>query len=224
MLRNPTDDRKGARTKALILETALQLFREQGFEKTTMRGIATAAGLSPGNAYHYFMSKDALIQEFYAELQRQRRARAADRLAGSRKLVDRLAAVLHAGVDLMEPYHDFAASFIRTAVDPRSPSSPFSPESAPVRELGLALFAEVVDGSSARPDARMRAVLPELLWLLDLSVTTYWVYDSSPGRARTRELVDGVAPMVARLLSVARLPVLRRLTDDALGLVERLQP
>src|SRR5690242_13107777 len=59
---------KGDQTKALILETALEIFRERGYEETTMRAIAEKAGLSLGNAYYYFHSKEYLIQAFYQRL------------------------------------------------------------------------------------------------------------------------------------------------------------
>jgi len=48
---------KGEQTRALILNTALDLLRERGYERTTMRAIANQAGVSLGNAYHYFGSK-----------------------------------------------------------------------------------------------------------------------------------------------------------------------
>src|SRR5260370_16718497 len=56
---------KGEQTKALILDSALGLLRERGYEETTMRAIARKAGVSLGNAYHYFGSKEHLIQAFY---------------------------------------------------------------------------------------------------------------------------------------------------------------
>src|SRR6476620_7756970 len=59
---------KGEQTKALILTTALEMLHERGYEQTTMRAIAGKAGVSLGNAYHYFGSKDHLIQEFYHRL------------------------------------------------------------------------------------------------------------------------------------------------------------
>src|SRR6266850_2650368 len=46
-------------TRRQILETALALFRERGFEDTTMRDVAARAGLSLGSAYYYFKSKEA---------------------------------------------------------------------------------------------------------------------------------------------------------------------
>ena len=51
----------GEQSRTNILETALRLFRERGFDETTMRDIASACGLSLGAAYHYFPSKEALV-------------------------------------------------------------------------------------------------------------------------------------------------------------------
>src|ERR1700740_314025 len=63
--------RRGEQTRAQILETALALFRDHGYEGTTMRAIARAAGVAVGNAYYYFRSKEALIQEFYRRTHRE---------------------------------------------------------------------------------------------------------------------------------------------------------
>ena len=49
---------KSEQTRALILETAMRLFQERGYDKTTMRAIAQEAGVSVGNAYYYFASKE----------------------------------------------------------------------------------------------------------------------------------------------------------------------
>src|SRR5262245_49303938 len=46
--------------KARIRDAALRLFAEQGFEATTVRGIAAAAGVSSGLVRHHFGSKEAL--------------------------------------------------------------------------------------------------------------------------------------------------------------------
>ena len=57
---------KGEQTRAVIVEAALRLFRENGYEATTMRAIAKEAGVATGNAYYYFGSKEELIQVYYA--------------------------------------------------------------------------------------------------------------------------------------------------------------
>jgi AcrR family transcriptional regulator len=44
-----------------LIETALKLFAEQGMEHTSIKDIATAAGVAQGLIYHYFRSKDDLL-------------------------------------------------------------------------------------------------------------------------------------------------------------------
>lgn len=48
-------------TRHLILETALILFSEKGFDGTSISDIAKASGISKGLAYNYFKSKDDLM-------------------------------------------------------------------------------------------------------------------------------------------------------------------
>ena len=62
---------KGEQTRAAIAEAALRMFREQGYEATTMRAIAKEAGVATGNAYYYFDSKEELIQEEIAQILRE---------------------------------------------------------------------------------------------------------------------------------------------------------
>jgi AcrR family transcriptional regulator len=219
-----TDGTRGAQTRQLILDTALRLFREQSYDRTTMRAIAAAAGVSVGNAYYYFSGKEELVQAFYAQIQEEHRARAAPALAGSADVTSRLRGVLHAGIDVMEPYHEFAATFIKLAVDPDSPSSPFSAQSAASRAAAVALFREVLTGASPQVPADLRAELPELLWLAHLGVTLFWVHDRSPGQARTRTLIDTSASVIGRLVRLARLPPLRSITADLLSLTRTLRP
>lgn len=44
-----------------IIDTALKLFAEKGYNKTTIKDISEAAGTSMGLMYHYFASKDELL-------------------------------------------------------------------------------------------------------------------------------------------------------------------
>lgn len=52
--------------RALILQGAGQLFATKGVSATTVREIASAAGLLSGSLYHYFDSKEAMVEEIVA--------------------------------------------------------------------------------------------------------------------------------------------------------------
>lgn len=52
---------KRARTRVRLLDAALALTREQGFEQTTMQDIARRAGLSTGAIYGNFRNRDDLF-------------------------------------------------------------------------------------------------------------------------------------------------------------------
>lgn len=214
---------KAEQTRRTIVDAAMRLFRSNGYGRTTMRAIATEAGVSLGNAYYYFGSKEHLVQAFYDQLQAAH-AEAADRvLAEDGRFDQRLRGVLHAWLDVAEPHHEFAGQFFRNAADPHSPLSPFSPESAPARNASIGLFARLVDDSDVKVAAGLRAELPELLWLLQMGVVLFWVYDDSPQQQRSRELVARVVPIVDRLVRLSRLPVVRGVVDDVVGLVAALR-
>jgi AcrR family transcriptional regulator len=223
----PGDDKprraRGEQTRQLILETALRLFRERGYAETTMRVIAKEAGVAVGNAYYYFDSKEHLIQGFYDRIQIAHRAAAEGVLNGEKDFAKRLRGVLHTGIDVNAPYHSFAATFFKSAAEPTSPLSPFSSDSSPARESAIGLFRDVMDGSDAKLDADLRRELPELLWLAWMGVVLFWVHDKSPGQRRTRRLIDGVVPLIDRLVKLSRVPLLRPARRQILALIDSLR-
>ena len=201
----------------------MRLFRERGYAETTMRAIAKEAGVAVGNAYYYFDSKEHLIQGFYDRNQVAHRAASEVVLSTERDFAARLRGVLHAGIDVNEPYHSFAATFFKTAAEPTSPLSPFSRESSPARAAAIAIFRDVIEGSSAKLDPELRRELPELLWLAWMGVVLFWVYDRSPDSRRTRQLIDGAVPLIDRLVSLSRLRVFRPALRQILSLIDTIR-
>jgi AcrR family transcriptional regulator len=214
--------RTGARseqTRTLIVQTALRLFRERGYEATTMRAIAKEAGVSVGNAYYYFGSKEELIQAYYDELQEEHNAACRAVLDREREFAPRLHGVLKARIDTMVPYHEFAGKFFKFAAEPTSPLNPFSAESGPARAAAVAIYREVVDGSSLKLDPQFQAELPELLWVYSMGIVLYWVHDNSPGCRKTYLLAERTVPLVNRMVKMSRLPGFKSVTKDLVQVI-----
>ncbi|SFJ50818.1 transcriptional regulator, TetR family [Streptosporangium canum] len=220
----PTQRSRGSdKTREIIVETALRLFRERGYEATTMRAIAAEAGVSVGNAYYYFASKEALIQAYYDRAQTEHEAACEELLATERAFAPRLGGVLREWVRVSEPYHEFAVKFFKHAAEPSNPLSPFSAESSPARESAIAIYRKVVEGSADRMDAELRAELPELLWLMSMGVVLFWVHDTSEGCRRTYRFIELSVPLVDRLVGLSHLPGLRGIARDFIAGVHELR-
>lgn len=215
---------KGEQTRALILETAVELFLERGYEETTMRAIAERAGVALGSAYYYFRSKEQLIQGFYGRTHQEHVAAAEPVLRTERTLRGRLLGVMAAKLRTIEPYHRFGGVLFRTAADPESPLNPFSTESLPARREATEVFAEVVRGADDRRLPRdLEAELPDLLWMYHMGIVLFWIHDRSPGRARTWMLMERTVDLVARLVGVSTLPLMGPLRKSVLRLVADLR-
>ena len=80
------DGPKAEETRNRILDAALRLFRERGFAETTMRDVATEAGVATGAAYYYFRSKEDLVMAFYLRTDQEARASCSRRPSPRRKI------------------------------------------------------------------------------------------------------------------------------------------
>ena len=218
-----TKTAKGEQTKALILTTALEMLHERGYEQTTMRAIAQKAGLSLGNAYHYFGSKDHLIQAFYHDLHEDHLRASLPSLQKESSLKGRLLSVMRLKINTLEPYHEFAGVLFQTAANPHSPLNPFAPASAPVRRDSIKLFEQLVEQTKARIPDDLRAELPYLLWLYHMGIILFWIHDRSRKRARTYRLIDQTVDLLDKLISLASNPFMGPVRKRALKLVTELR-
>lgn len=197
---------RGRRTAGRILDATVELLREPGDEGASMRAIAERAGVSVGNAYHYFPSKAHLVAAIYERLVRELADAAHRGLRTRRTLEDRLRIVWALWIQRIEPYHGAIGSLFGAAADPSRPLDPLGADSAAAREAGIELYRAVTAGSSSRIPAELRDELPALLWAVHVGVTLFWVRDRSPGRRRTARLIETAPDLLARVLALAGLP------------------
>jgi AcrR family transcriptional regulator len=73
---NPTVGMRGLRTQQRILDAALEVFAELGYERSTIDRIAQVAGCSRVSTYQYFSGKDDVFRHLAGQVARQLRASA----------------------------------------------------------------------------------------------------------------------------------------------------
>jgi AcrR family transcriptional regulator len=205
-------------TRRHILDTALGLFRERGFEETTMRDIAAAAGLSLGAAYYYFNGKEAIVAAYYDYVQQEHLARAREAFARGGDLRERLRAALHVKIDIMQHDRRLLRALFRYGGDPDHALSWFGAATRAQRQRSMDVFAEAIAGERLPDDVRGGA--PALLWTLHMGILLYFLYDTSPEQRRTRHLIDAAVDFtvdVRRLATSALLRPMRRRVMKILG-------
>jgi len=200
-----TRAREAAREQ--ILDTAIHLFREGGFDETTMREVAAKAGVALGLAYYYFPGKEALVMAYYERVQREHRIVAHARFPQARSLSERLAMLLHTKLDILKDDRKLLGALFRYTGSPRHPLSFLGRATAPLRADCMSLYAEALEPERLPDD--LRKLLPLAIWGLHMGVLLYFLYDSSPNLKGTRKLVDSSVALVASFLRLARLPLLR---------------
>ena len=93
-------DVDSAETRARLLTEARRHFAQYGYAGTTNRALADAAGLTTGAIYHYYPSQIDLYVAVYAEVQEVIFERFEKATASRSGYVERLHAILDAGVQL----------------------------------------------------------------------------------------------------------------------------
>jgi AcrR family transcriptional regulator len=212
--------KKSETTRTHILDVALELFRRQGFEETTMRGIAATAGISLGSAYYYFRSKEDLVMAFYDRAIEEMTPRLEAVLDDSGGFEERVAGLMAVKFEYFEPSRTFLGALLRHAADPRNRLSPFSKATRHIRERDQMYFARAASESrDVRAPEDLAPHLPMLLWLYQMGLILYWIYDRSPGQRQTRMLREKSLALVVSGLKASRFALLKPLRSKIVDLI-----
>lgn len=212
--------KKSEATSTRILDTALSLFHTQGFEETTMRGIASAAGVSLGSAYYYFESKEDLVMAFYDRAMEAMVPRLDAALDGTASFEKRVAALMAVKFEFFQPSRTLLGALLRHAADPKNRLSPFSRATRHIRERDQMYFARAIAVSRdvQMPD-ELKPRLPMLLWLYQMGLILYWIYDRSPGQRQTRILRERSLALLVSVLKISRFALLKPLRSKIVDLI-----
>jgi len=210
---------KARRTKERILEAALMLFADRGYEATTMRDVAREAGASLGLAYRYFASKEEFALALYMRLAEESEEWAREGLAGG-TIAERFDWAMVAKLDQVSPHRGPLAALLTRALDPNSPISALGEGTAAVREKMGGVFVEVVRGASDAPGEKQARELGNVLYALHLAILLYWFHDRTLGARATRDLVGSARETLRYLRPALRLPPLSRVLSRLANALE----
>jgi len=205
----------GEKTKALILEKALEMFREEGFEAATIRDIATSAKVATGAAYYYFQSKEAIVAAYYDHVQEMHEARVRELILGTTDLRERLGIVIHSKLDILKEDRKFLGALFRYAGEPDHPLSVFGKGRKSQRAHSIGIFRETL--ADVEVSDELRQLLPWALWMMHLGAILFFIYDESAEQRRTHALVNGVLDLVTQFLKLTSAPVIRTFLQPLQG-------
>lgn len=202
----PIEETKAERTRRKFFETAMTLFRERGFDETTMRDISKEAGMALGTAYYYFPSKEAIISAYYESTQRRHHAHVTEHLPGLKTLSERLRMVFYSKIEDVQGDRRMLGAIFRYSGDPGHPLSVLGDETRELQRQSVATIALALRGERLPRD--VAELLPLSLWALQMGTLLYLLYDSSEGQRRTFRLIDQSLALTVQLLGVVRNPLL----------------
>ena len=173
------------RTEARILDAAGQIFLTAGYERTTIRAVASAAGVDAGLVMHYYGSKQELYRRVIdaapvPELSAEPAEAAGQILAG---LADRLASAPVASLALLR-------------------SMLTNPEAASAASAGIARYEAQIAQAIPAADADLRAALISAV-TMGITISRHLIKADELATADPAEIISLLRPC---LLSLAAQP------------------
>jgi AcrR family transcriptional regulator len=206
-------------TRLKILETALTLFREKGFDATTMRDIATACDMAVGTAYHHFESKEAIVSAYYEWVQREHLRRVTEYNTSKHTLKQRLEQAFHSKLEIVGGDQKLLGVIMRYVGDGEHPLSIFGAQTKALRDQGLQTF-QVALGDETLP-ADLRELMPTVLWALHMGMLLYFLHDKTSGE-RTKKLISSALELALQLIGMVGKPLVQPLLKPVFKKVRTL--
>jgi AcrR family transcriptional regulator len=204
---------KAEATKARILETALLLFREKGFDNTTMRDIASACDMAVGTAYHHFDSKDSIVAAYYELVQAKHSADVFEFNKSKHTLKARLEHAFNSKLEIVQNDQKLLGVIMRYVGESAHPLSIFGPGTAHLRQAGTNAFRKALEAEPLPED--LRELAPTAFWALHMGMLLYFLHDSSGG-VKTKKLVSSALDLALQLLKLTSQPLVQPLLKPVL--------
>ena len=170
-----------------IVEAAARLFSTAGWEHTTTREIAAAAGIATGTLFNYFQCKEAIAAKLISDALEEARQEFESQPKDQESLEEELFSLIWTGLKRLRGYRNFLAP---ATEDIFSPLAQYAPERTGdgIRVSHLELVERIVTKHGIV--GPLAAVTLQLYWTLYLGVFAWWAADTSPNQEDTLALLD----------------------------------
>lgn len=153
-------ERKKATTRRQILDAAVRLFSERGFEAPTIDEIAAAAETGKGTIYNYFRTKEDILVAYLAEQEGRVQKRMAHLLKRKLDPVSFLTLYLREQFRLKRPYRAFTRVFLSQVVLRGDAIAPYLAAMQPaIDETLRSLFESLRTRGHIREDLEIEALV-----------------------------------------------------------------
>lgn len=197
-------NREAIRTR--IVNAALALFREKGFDATTTKAIARRARVAEGTVFNYFETKeDVALHFFELEVDHAIAAVRKDPRLRRAPLEEQLFALIQTQLHFLEPHQRFIGAAFIHALRPTSRLT-FSSQAIAMRNRYLSFVQDLIAQSLPRQAGGFFAwFAPSLFWIYYLGILLYWLNDDSKGKQNTLALLDRSLKLGVMLLKKGEL-------------------
>lgn len=184
--------------RSRILDKAAEIFNSKGFEDSTTRDIALAAGLAAGTIFNYFPSKETLAMTMVSEALVQGREDYLRRCTGGEDLAEELFLFVASGLRRLRPLRPFLGPVLERSLSP-FPRKTVCQEGETARQEHLAAVQVILarHGFAEAPDY----VAMTMYWSLYLGILAFWSNDTSPNQEASQALIDYSIRMFVQLIS-----------------------
>ena len=124
---------------------------------------------------------------------------------------------MHSKFDLAKDDRKLLGVVFRYTGEPQHPLSCLGNGTQQIRQRAMAIFQQAI--AHERLPRDLEQLLPLALWALQMGLLVMFLYDESAGQRRTRKLADGALDLTLKLLSLAKLAVLKPVRSKILGLL-----
>ncbi len=181
-----------AATRQRILAAAREMFAANGFDASTTRDIADAAGIAAGTVFNYFPTKEAILAALAFESANEAREEFERRKLEADSFEEELFAFVAAGLRKLRPLRKHLPVLLETTLSPLVAAAEREEPS-----LRIAHLETVARLAKKHGVGELSAVALQLYWTLYTGVLVFWASDRSPRQEDTLALLDHSLEMFA---------------------------